>query len=134
MAGLVPEPPVATSGPRVTGVPRRGATVAADAGRWQNGPIAYADRWQRERRRRRRWASIAGATGVRYRPGGADRGRRLRVQVTATNPDGRASAASPPSARVADGMVGHAQTKTSRDFRPKGRARRPPARCRGRRT
>src|SRR4051794_171392 len=132
MAGPVPQPPVATAGPRVTGVPRRGATVLANAGSWQNGPIAYGYRWQRERRGR--WANIAGATRSSYRPTRADRGRRLRVQVVATNPDGRASAASPPSARVADGMVGRAQTMTSGSCRAKGRARKPPARCRGRRT
>jgi hypothetical protein len=43
-----------------------------------------------------------------YRAKRADRGHRLRVQVVATNQDGSASAASPPSARVADGNVGHA--------------------------
>jgi hypothetical protein len=132
MAGLVPEPPVATAGPHVSGTPRRGATVLADAGSWQNGPIAYAYRWQRERRGR--WSTIAGATRLRYKPSRADRGRRLRVQVIASNPDGSASAASPPSARVAAGVVGHAQTMTSRRCRPTGRARKPPARCRGRRT
>jgi hypothetical protein len=54
------------------------------------------------------------------------------VQVVVTNPDGRASAASPPTARVADRMVGHAQSVSCR--RVKGRARRPPATCRGHRT
>jgi hypothetical protein len=132
MAGLVPEPPVATAGPQVAGNPRRGARVRAVAGNWRNGPIAYRYRWQSERRGR--WSSISGATGSTYRPTRSDRGRRLRVQVVATNPDGSASAASPPSARVADGKVGHAQMLTSRSCRPKGRARRPPARCRGRRT
>ena len=132
MAGLVPEPPVATAGPQVTGTPRRGVTVLASAGSWRNGPIAYDYRWQRERRGG--WANISRATRPSYKPSRADRGKRLRVQVVATNPDGSASAASPPSARVADGMVGHAQTMTSSSCRPKGRARRPPARCRGRRT
>jgi hypothetical protein len=132
MAGLVPEPPVATTGPQVTGIPRRGATVLADAGVWRNGPVAYRYRWQR--RRGRLWITIPRATKARYRPTRADRGRRLRVQVVATNPDGSASAASPPSARVADGKVGHAQRVTSRSCRPTGRARRPPATCRGRRT
>jgi hypothetical protein len=150
MAGLVPEPPVATARPQVTGTPRRGATVRANAGSWRNGPIAYDYRWQRERKRGR-WANIARAAKATYRATRADRGRRLRVQVVATNQDGSASAASPPSARVADGMVDHAQTMTSRRCRPrglskkirrggvlgrapKGRARRPPARCRGRRS
>jgi hypothetical protein len=133
MAGLVPAPPVATVVPQVSGTPRRGRPVGASVGSWRNGPLAYGYRWQRERRGR--WVTISGANRSSYRPARADRGRRLRVQVIATNPDGSASAASPPSARVADGKVGHAQSLTSRSCRrAKGRARKPPARCRGRRT
>jgi hypothetical protein len=99
MTGLVPEPPVATAGPQITGTPRRGATVLASAGSWRNGPIACRYRWQRERRHGR-WANIAGPMRAAYRAKRADRGHRLRVQVVATNQDGSASAASPPSARV----------------------------------
>jgi hypothetical protein len=132
MAGLVPEPPVATAGPQVIGAPRRGATVTASGGTWRNGPVSYSYRWQRERGGR--WVNIARATRATYRPSRTDRGRRLRVQVIAANPDGRASAASPPTARVADGMVGHAETVSSSQCRAKGRARRPAASCRGRRT
>jgi hypothetical protein len=133
MAGLIPEPPVATAGPQVIGSPRRGDVVTANGGTWRNGPISYAYRWQRQRGSS--WVAITGATRATYRAKRADRGRRLRVQVIATNQDGRASAASPPTARVADGMVGHAQTmSSSRCNRSKGRARRPAARCRGHRT
>jgi hypothetical protein len=123
MAGVVPQPPVATTGPKVIGVPRRGAKVTADGGTWRNGPVAYAFRWQRLRDGR--WRNITGATRSAYRPKTADRHRRLRVQVVVSNPDGRASAASPPTARVADRVS---------SCRPTGRARKPPARCRGRRT
>jgi hypothetical protein len=133
MAGLVPEPPVATAGPTVTGTPRRGDVVSANGGTWRNSPTSYAFRWQRERRGK--WTSIRGATRSTYRATRADRGRRLRVQVIATNQDGRASAASPPTARVADMMVGHAETVTSSQCRrAKGRARSTAAKCRGRRT
>ena len=131
--GLAPAPPVATSAPLVAGSPRRGATVSSHAGAWRNGPLSYSYRWQRERRGR--WRGISRATRATYVPRKADRGRRLRVQVVASNPDGSASAASAPSARVADAMVGRAQSFTSRQCRrAKGRARRPAARCRGRRT
>ena len=115
MAGLVPEPPVATAGPQVIGLPRRGDTVTANGGTWRNGPITYSYRWQRERRGK--WVNIAGATRPTYRAKRDDRGRRLRVQVVASNQDGRASAASPPTARVADGMVGQAQTMSSSQCR-----------------
>jgi hypothetical protein len=130
--GLAPAPPVATSSPLVAGSPRRGAMVGSNAGAWRNGPLTYSYRWQRLRRGR--WSNISGARRATYVPTKNDRGRRLRVQVVATNPDGSASAASAPSARVADAMVGRAQTFTSRQCRTKGRARRPAARCRGRRT
>jgi hypothetical protein len=133
MAGLVPEPPVATAQPTVVGLPRRGGLVTADGGSWRNGPVSYAYRWQRERAGR--WTGIAGATRPAYRPTRADRGRHLRVQVVVTNPDGSASAASPPTARVAERMVGHAQSvSSSRCRHVRGRARRPPATCRGHRT
>jgi hypothetical protein len=127
MAGLVPEPPVATAGPKVIGKPRRGKTVKADGGSWQNGPVAYAFRWQRLRGGH--WRSIAGATRSTYRPKKVDRNRRLRISVVVSNPDGRASAASRPTARVTDPKAGH-----TKRCRPTGRARKPPARCRGRRT
>jgi hypothetical protein len=133
MAGLVPEPPVATAGPQVIGLPRRGDVVTASGGTWRNGPISYSYRWQRQRGHR--WVTIRAAGRARYRATRADRGRRLRVQVIATNHDGKASAASPPTARVADGMVGHAETVSSSQCRrAKGRARRLAATCRGHRT
>jgi hypothetical protein len=129
--GLAPTPPVATAAPELSGSPRRGASVGALAGAWRNGPLTFSYRWQRLKRKR--WKNISGATRESYVPNRGDRGRRLRVQVVATNPDGSASAVSAPSQRVADGMVGHAQTFTSAQCF-KGRARRPAARCRGHRT
>jgi hypothetical protein len=130
--GLAPTPPVSTAAPSLSGQPRRGSSVGALAGAWLNGPLTFGYRWQREVRGR--WRTISRASKATYVPTRADRGRRLRVQVVATNPDGSASAVSAPSARVADRMVGPAQTLTSKQCRTKGRARRPAARCRGRRT
>jgi hypothetical protein len=128
--GLAPAPPVATAPPAVAGSPRRGTAVPSHAGAWRNGPLTYGYRWQRERRGR--WQSIAGATEASYVPTIADRGRRLRVQVVATNPDGSASAASPPSARVADAMIGRARTFTCRARRPRRKCGQP-RRCSSRR-
>jgi hypothetical protein len=129
--GLVPTPPVSTAAPALSGTPRRGSSVGALAGAWRNGPLTFSYRWQR--RQGARWRNIAGAAKTTYVPTRSDRGRRLRVQVVATNPDGSASAVSAPSPRVADGMVGRAQSFSSGQCF-KGRARRPAARCRGRRT
>jgi hypothetical protein len=129
--GLAPTPPVATAAPELSGVPRRGTQVGAAAGAWRNGPLTFGYRWQRLNGKR--WRNISGANDAAYVPTRGDRGHRLRIQVVATNPDGSASAVSPPSQRVADGMVGRAQTFTSSQCF-KGRARRPAAKCRGRRT
>jgi hypothetical protein len=118
MEAEVPAPPVSTAAPRVAGRPRRGFKLLAKAGGWRNGPLSLAYRWQRHLGGQ--WRTIAGARRATYVPKTADRGRRLRVQVIASNPDGRASAASPPTARVADVSA--------------CRARRPAARCRGRRS
>jgi hypothetical protein len=129
MDGLAPNPPVSSTAPAVTGMARRGTAVSAAAGTWHNGPLSYAYRWQRERRGT--WVDITGATGSRYVLRRSDTGRRLRVQVIATNPDGSAAAASAPTARVADSAIGRpAKVRCA----AKGRARRPAARCRGRRT
>jgi hypothetical protein len=129
--GLAPTPPVSTGAPELSGSPRRGAQVGALAGDWRNGPLTFRYRWQRLRGKR--WKNISGATRESYVPKRSDRGRRLRVQVVATNPDGSASAVSAPSSRVSDGMVGHAQTFTSGQCF-KGPARRLAAKCRGHRT
>ena len=134
MDGLVPAPPVATGGPQLAGTPRRGSTLSVVIGSWRNGPLSYRYRWQRQGTRGR-WVSISGATDANYRATRTDRGTRLRVQVVATNPDGSASAASPPSGRVADGKLGRAQQISSSSCgRATARARRTAAKCRGRRT
>jgi hypothetical protein len=134
--GLAPTPPVSTAAPALSNAPRRGATTGVQPGAWRNGPLTFSYRWQRLVRNR--WRTISGADSEAYVPTRGDRGRRLRVQVVATNPDGSASAISAPSARVSDGMVGRAQTFTSsqcrraKGGRAKGRVRRPAAKCRGR--
>ena len=132
--GLAPNPPVSAGSPSVAGVPRRGVAVTAVEGAWRNGPLSYAYRWQRERRGT--WTDIAGATRSSYVPGRVDTGRRLRVQVVASNPDGSAAAASPPTAPVADADIGRASKRLHSCTRraATARARRPAARCRGRRT
>jgi hypothetical protein len=131
--GLAPTPPVASAAPEVSGLVRRGAAVTAVLGSWHNGPLTYTYRWQRERGGV--WVDIPGATGSRYMLARGDTGRRVRVNVVATNPDGSASAASEPTLRVADAGIGRPATcRAPSRARAKGRARRPAARCLGRRT
>jgi hypothetical protein len=107
----VPEPPAATAGPTVGGTPRRGSTLTAGNGAWTNGPTGYTYQWQRLTKT---WESIDGETEPTYLVTSDDLGRRLRVTVVATNPDGSASAASAPTAPVGATGVNRAASQTSR--------------------
>src|SRR4051794_38863833 len=85
--------------PRIEGTPQVGETLTATAGAWQGAPLpALSLVWQRCGSAG--CVGIVGARGLRYVPGPADAGRRLRVVVTAANRSGRAVAASPLTAPV----------------------------------
>lgn len=100
----VADPPVlqAPTTPSISGTVRRGSTLTASTGTWQNA-TDYAYAWQRQDAAG--WTPIAGADQATYVPGAADVGRALRVVVTASNPNGTASAASAATAAVADAPV-----------------------------
>ena len=110
-------PPVNTAVPALSGPAQRGLSVVATTGTWNGVANTYAYQWQRSADGTA-WTSIAGATNSTYVPVVADEGDVLRVQVTATNDDGiatAASAASPtvtattPSDTVAPTIIGTAQ-------------------------
>jgi hypothetical protein len=111
----VPEPPAATSGPTIAGAPRRGATLTAQPGAWANAPTGFTYQWQRLHGSG--WADVEGETEAGYLVATADLGRRLRVTVVATNPDGTASAASAPTAPIAAGGVNRAASSTKKGKR-----------------
>ena len=96
---IVPTVPVNTALPAVTGPAQTGALLGASAGTWLNSPTTYAIQWQRAAGGG--WANVPGATGANYVTTSADAGVALRVVVTATNLDGSAVAASPPTAPIA---------------------------------
>jgi hypothetical protein len=102
-AGGTPRPPAATTEPEIEGETRRGAALRATPGTWINQPRRLRYQWQRQTGRG--WRDIRGATRARYVAGARDLGRRLRVRVTASNPDGRTAAASAPTARVSSGRA-----------------------------
>ena len=108
----VPEPPAATSAPSVAGSNRRGATLTVRVGAWTNSPTSYGYQWQRLVRAG--WANIDGSTGSSYIVTSEDLGRRLRVSVIATNPDGTASAASGPTAPIGATGVNRAASQSSK--------------------
>ncbi|HET6550372.1 MAG TPA: hypothetical protein VFG79_18050, partial [Solirubrobacter sp.] len=118
----VPEPPVATSSPAVAGSVRRGATLSARVGAWANTPTSYAYRWQRLGRWG--WEDVAAGTGATYVTTSGDIGRRLRIVVVATNPDGSASAGSPPTAPVGAAGLHRAASSSSKSVRARASSKR----------
>jgi hypothetical protein len=111
-AAWVPQVPAATSAPTVSGGTRRGAKLTAGAGAWTNTPTTYAYQWQRLAAAG--WEDVEAETGSTYLVTSDDLGRRLRVTVVATNPDGSAAAASAPTAPVGGSGVNRAASSTSK--------------------
>jgi hypothetical protein len=98
------QPPVADIEPGVTGLAKRGHTLASDHGTWTNGPTGYAYQWQRDEGGG--FGDVQGATQDSYDLGAADVGATLRVRVIATNADGDGDAAySQPTDPVEDALV-----------------------------
>ena len=94
--------PSNTAEPVLSGRAELERTLSASRGRWTGGSISYAYRWVRCGRDGGRpdgsdCGFILGATRPRYEVASADVGFRLRVRVTATNPDGERAVASNPT-------------------------------------
>jgi hypothetical protein len=95
--------PVATSPPTISGVAQAGQTLTASSGTWSGTqPISHAYQWQRCSSSGSGCGSVTGETAQTYDVAAADVGSTLRVVVTATNSAGSGSAASTPTAVVAD--------------------------------
>ncbi|MEA2375017.1 MAG: large repetitive protein, partial [Thermoleophilaceae bacterium] len=105
---VVPSPPTGGGGegggnggggsdgrPSISGDPVEGQTLAADKGIWDGAPtIDFTYQWLRCDSVGDHCVEIPGATGSTYTTNSDDVGSRLRVVVTATNPDGSHSATS----------------------------------------
>jgi hypothetical protein len=89
--------PQNTSPPTITGAPKAGSPQTASDGTWSNTPTSFAYQWQRCASDGTGCGDINGATSKTYTPTSGDVGRTLRVVVTATNADGKASATSAPT-------------------------------------
>jgi hypothetical protein len=92
--------PQNTSPPTISGQARVGSTLTAENGTWSNSPTSFTYQWQRCNADGTSCTNISGATQKTYTLSSADVEKRVRVVVTATNPDGSASANSAPSAIV----------------------------------
>jgi hypothetical protein len=94
--------PVSTVSPALTGQAAVGAQLAAGAGQWDGVATGYQHRWLRCDADGADCVPVAGATGTSYTLVAADAYHRMRVEVTAENGSGAATASSAPSALVAD--------------------------------
>jgi hypothetical protein len=100
-ASTAANPPTVQSLPAVTGVTEVGQTLTAANGTWGGTqPLTFTYQWRRCGRAGVSCINIAGATKQTYVLVAADRGKRMRVRVTATNSAGSSSAVSRPSAIV----------------------------------
>ena len=89
--------PQSNSAPSIHGQARQGHTVTADNGTWSNSPASFAYQWQQCDSSGAGCNAISGATSKNYVVASGDVDKTLRVQVTATNPDGSTSATSQPT-------------------------------------
>jgi CHRD domain len=88
-------PPISSSPPTISGTVQEGQALAASSGAWTGTmPISYAYQWQRCNSSGSGCGSINKATSQNYVASGNDIDRTLRVQVTATNADGKNEALS----------------------------------------
>lgn len=95
-------PPSNTTPPTITGTPTVGQTLTAENGTWSNSPTSFAYQWLRCNGGGNACVGVANGTQKTYTLVGADAGRTIRVQVTATNADGSTSARSAQTAAVAE--------------------------------
>jgi hypothetical protein len=98
-----PSGPTNTAPPQVSGEARAGETLFASAGTWTGIPsIQYAYQWQECDSAGNACLDLPGENSSVLEVGAAHVDSRLRVVVTASNPDGARSLASEPSAVVAN--------------------------------
>jgi hypothetical protein len=91
-----------TAPPTISGESKVGTTLKADNGNWSGtAPLTYTYQWRICDGNGGGCHDISGAMGNEYSLKAADAGNTVRVQVTAKNADGSATATSVPSAKIA---------------------------------
>ncbi len=91
--------PALSAAPVIAGTAARGTALTVSAGSWSPAATSYAYQWQHSANGST-WTSITGATGTSYTPAVSDEKTELRVQVTAGNAFGSATATSAATAAV----------------------------------
>jgi hypothetical protein len=98
--------PTSTAAPTIVGQALVGQQLVAQPGSYSGGAVAsYAYEWQRCDPGNLTCSAISGAKGQTYTVVAGDLAMRLRVQVTASNPFGRATAVSNATSVVANPVV-----------------------------
>jgi hypothetical protein len=106
-------PPANTALPTITGTTTVGQTLTAREGTWTNSPTSFAYQWLRCNGGGNNCVKVANGTQKTYTLVGADAGRTMRVEVTATNADGSATARSAQTAAVAPATSAGAPKNTA---------------------
>ena len=83
--------------PTIGGTAREDRTLAASNGTWTNAPTSFAYQWRRCATDGTACGDISGATKQQYVPVAGDVSHTLRVEMTATNADGKGTAVSEPT-------------------------------------
>jgi hypothetical protein len=93
--------PVSTGAPTIAGIARSKKVVTASPGTWSNTPSAFTYQWLRcTSTLQASCTAIGGATGASYTGQTADIDLYLRVEVTAINAAGKATAVSAATAKT----------------------------------
>ena len=105
-------PPANSSLPAIAGTAREGQTLTASSGAWTGAsPISYGYQWQRCNSAGTNCGSIGKATSQNYVVSKSDVARTIRVEVTATNADGKNQALSAATGAIAELGSAPANTK-----------------------
>lgn len=99
--------PTITTNPTISGTAKVGETLTATAGDTTGTPPPTSTlQWQRSDNGTSGWSDISGATGTTYVLVSADESKFLRVEQTATNIEGSATATSASTSQVQPAFTG----------------------------